>query len=254
MPVGLQNPLRKLIQSVCSLTSCLAWPETAALAWLGLHRAGHVDGFIKTNCSEFYGPSKLTTSLPASRCLCCCCCWPGQQAGQIVRVRSSSPGNDCDYNYNYNFDCDICIRVCVYICSFLVSVLGLIDVRCHLRGAPICQGRKGRGMQGMLAAAWYCCSCGCGGERGDCCGDWPVPLVPWFCFAPQSMQRLLVLCTETNKWISLRLSPSLSPCFSISVSFSDCLSIYCLFVCLLVVPGPKLLQLATSRKRIKTVN
>lgn len=30
-------------------------------------------------------------------------------------------------------------------------------------------------------------------EKGAC------PLVPWFCFAPQSMQRLLVLCTETNK-------------------------------------------------------
>lgn len=29
MPVGLQNPLRKLIQSVCSLTSCLHWPGWA---------------------------------------------------------------------------------------------------------------------------------------------------------------------------------------------------------------------------------
>lgn len=63
MPVGLQNPLRKLIQSV-ALTSCLTG--------LGGRPCLHVDGFIKTNCSEFYGQTR-----PAS----------GEaQPGQIVRV------------------------------------------------------------------------------------------------------------------------------------------------------------------------
>lgn len=41
-------------------------------------------------------------------------------------------------------------------------------------------------------------------EPGGCIQQTKVeigfaPGAPWFCFAPQSMQRLLVLCTETNK-------------------------------------------------------
>lgn len=58
------------------------------------------------------------------------------------------------------------------------------------------RGREaGAGTEGMLHG--IVARQGVGGMAGK--RILGLPLVPWFCFAPQSMQWMLVLCTETNK-------------------------------------------------------
>lgn len=119
------------------------------------------------------------------------------------------------------------IYVYVYICSFLVSVLGLIDVRCHLRGAPICQGRKGRGMQGMLAAAVVAVE-----EKGVTVVE--IGLTPW-CLGFVLRRKVCNGCwfcarKQTNELACACLRPSPPASLSLSASLTVSLSTACLFV------------------------